>query len=520
MFELQNLSTSSGSATSKLKVYDQTKLRSHLESIGIGLNDINFFTWEALPGRSYGRFLVYERQWKSAFPNSPTTETVTLKISWITPTGVEINKTFNNLTVTGTAFVMSPNQTTQIQQPPNQNNEPQPPINQGQDGERLLVIELEHSSGHTEGHRVYSEVPAFPGITAMFANGQMLQYPNVFNPYTMPDIPRKDYVAYIASTHFLTAYLDPGGGSPKLTNDLFTYPDPEVNPLLYNKVVTRKTKPSIRFVLQSDDLCKNQFYQSDPMELEFETEEAYFYKSPVRVNTAVGGLEVFIPYAMVDHRKLEFDEFAGRDEANRFGDKIKYYAQKRLLREVDMIYQGLVEGPISQDVQSITYYFQESNGGLRTHLRTIPWEVTNAILAPRIVACKDVLFRATLLTDLSTPGQGSPVATAVITKILDKQYLIDREAEIADPLRLFSGLKAGAQVYVYRECGSCDYVIIQGECPPSTIPPVEPMGVCCVEFNIENNGTVSYCYETTSKACQRLGGDWSEGGQCPDPPYC
>lgn len=524
MFELFNLSSDSGTAINNLKVYDQTKLQAHLESIGIGLNDINFFTWEAWPGRSYGRFLVYERQWKEAFPNNPTEDTIALKITWITPSGTQISKLFNKLVLTGTAFVMSPNEKTTIVQPPDAQGNPVPDKNIGQDGERLMVVEVEHNAGYTNGHVTIEEAGDFPGISSLFDNGGMLQTPNLFNIYTLPSIPKKDYIAYIASTHFLTVFLDGGGGLPKLTNDLFEYPDPAVNPLLYNKVVTRETPPEVKFVLQSDDLCKNEYFRSQPMNLEqMDQEEAYFYKSSVRANTKVEGIEVLIPYAMVDHRKLEFDEFAGRNEANRFRDKIEYYAKKRLLRHVDMIYQGLVLGDIAQDVQSITYYFQQSNGGLRTHLRTIPWEVINAIYAPRTVTCKDVMFRGVLLTDMSNPSEGVPKARAVITKILDKMFLIDRDAEVNDPLRLFTGLKAGAQVYVYRECKSCKYVIIQGECPPTSIPPVTPMGKCCVNFNIENNASTNYCYEVTSKTCQTLGGSWTEGGECPDlpePPYC
>lgn len=529
MFELFNLSTDSGTAISRLKVYDQTKLESHLASIGIGMSDINFFIWEALPGKSYGRFLVYEHQWKEAFPNNPTEDTIGLKISWITPgnpdqDGTLIEKDFTNLTLTGTAFLMSPNEPTPTQpQAPDQDGNEQPPIQLGQDGQRLMIVDVEHNVGYTKGHTLIEEATTFPGISGLFVNGGMLQHPNLFNIYTLPSIPKSDYIAYIASTHFLTTFLLPGGGQPKLTNDLFEYPDPEVNPLLYNKVVTRKTPPQVVFVLQSDDLCKNEFFRSQPMPLDFSNEENYFYKSPVRTNSEVDGIEILIPYAMVDHRKLEFDEFAGRDEANRFRDKITYYAQKRMLREVDMIYQGLVMGELAQDVQRITYYFQGSNGGLRTRIQTIPWEVTNAILAPRTVTCKDVMFRAVLLTDMTISSEGMPKARAVITKILDKMFLIDRDAEINDPLKLFVGLKAGAQVYVYRECKSCKYVIIQGECPPTSVPPTTPMGKCCVNFQIENNDSTNYCYEVTSKTCEVLGGTWTQGGQCPDlpdAPYC
>lgn len=521
MFEFVGL-TGSGSYTS-VRVYDHTKLQDHLESIGISLEEINFFTWRALPDKSYGRFLVYEKQWIMAFGNNSTNTSVTLRIESRTPSDTLISKTFN-VQITGTAFIMSPNTKTTTNPVP-----PEQPVNNGQDGERLLIIEVElTSNAYHKGSRRYYGHADFAGLKTLFSNGSLFSVnPEVFNRYTVPDIPIGDYVAYLASTHFLTVFIPEGGGLATLTNSLFEYPEPADNPMLYNKVITRQHPPKIKIVLQDDNFCKPNYYKSDELVLIWGTGEAakeqYFYQSPVASNTQIENYEVLIPFAMVDHIKAEFDENHGKSEANRFRETIQeHYAVTRLLREVDIIYQGLVLGPLANDVQNITYYFQGYDGGIRTRIRSIPWQIDNPILAPRDVKCKDTLFKGVLLTDMET-DEGMVQAKAVVTKILNDQFLIDRVASVSDPIGVFSDLKAGAKVYLYRECTSCDYVIVQSECPPSSPLPPSPTGSCCVEFQVEDDGSQTYCFLTNKRACDALQGDFAAGGTCPtppDPPYC
>jgi len=531
MFEFANMS-SSESGTKRVMVYDHTELVDHLESIGISPEQVNFFVWRALPDRSHGRFLVWEKQWIAEFGAADTKDTVTLVIKSITPSGTEIQKTFE-VEVTGTAFLMSPNEKTTQEVPPEDPENPEDPpevVNNGQDGERLLLIEVELNAGmYHKASRRYVQHADFNNLKSLFANGSMFSVvPEVFNRYTIPDIPLADYLAYLASTHFLTAYIPEGGGTATLTNSLFSYPEPSNNPMLFNKVTTRKYPPKIKIVLQDNNFCDPEFFKSDDLVILWGTEgtsaEQYFYQSPVASNTEVENYEVFIPFAMVDHIKTEFDPNHGKGQANRFRSVIQEsYANTRLLRDVDITYQGLVLGALSNDVQSITYYFQGYDGGMRTRLRSIPWQVDNAILAPRDVKCKDYLFKGVLLTDMDENEAGMPQAEAVVTKILNDQFLIDRKVVVSDPLGTFSDLKAGTKVYLYRECTSCDYVIIQSECPPPSPLPTSPMGSCCVQFQIEDDSSSSYCYETNKRACDVLGGTFIEDGQCPDPPdppYC
>ena len=515
----------SGTAGNAILVYDHTPLIEHLNSIGIQPNQLNFFTWRAFPERSWGRFLVNEKQWQDSFGAS-TKGKVNLNISWRDADDVLKQKNFVGLEIITTSFIMSPNEKTTAPPPPDPDNPPDPEnppedVNSGQDGERMLIVELEHNGeSYRKNCRIYEQHESFDELKEMFDNGEMLQTPQVFNKHTIPDVSVAEYLAYVASTHFLTVYLAPDGGKPKLTNDLFQYPD-ETN-ILFNKVFTLKTPPKFKMSLQSDNLCKLQFFNSDESILLIETLETYFYESPIVSNTEQKNIRVLVPYAMVDHRLLEYDSDAGKIECDRFMTKIKYYAENRLLRKVDIIYLGLVTSNLSNDVQAITYYYQGSDGGLRTQVQTVPWEVANSILAPREVACKDSMFRGVLLEDMAF-SNGSFKSTAAITKILNRNYLIDRVAEVNDPLGIFQELKAGQQIYVYQECGSCGYVIVQGECPDPSNQHPGPIGKCCVPFDIENDADRIFCYDTTKKVCDVLKGTWTSGYVCPQPPlspYC
>lgn len=518
MFEIQGIG---GSSASALAVYNETTLINHLANIGIPLEELNFFEWNAFPNRSYGKFLVYEKQWKEVIGSS-TNGKVNLVITVRDPLDQIVTTFFSGLELVSTSFIMSPNTKTTViipPPPPGEGEEPQQPqeVNQGQDGERLMIVELEHTgTDYHEAARIYDSHDSFDDLKNMFENGEMLKPPQVFNPHTIPDIPVRDYLAYVASTHFLTVYLPRNGGLPKLTNDLFQYPTNV--PMLFNKVSVLAYPPEIKIVLQDDKLCNWGFHKSKIAVLTLQ--EDYFYDASVNSTTVREKIDVLVPYAKFDNRLLEFDQDAGEKEADTFVTKIKYYMEKRLLRTVDITYLGLVTGNISNDVQSIRYFFSPYDNAFRTRLRTVPWRVANSIMAPREVACKDKMFRATLLTDMSE-GANSNTATAVITKILNKQYLIDREATINDPLKLFTGLKKGQRLYVYQECGSCDYVAVQGECPPTSVAPNQTNGKCCVEFQIEYDDSRTYCYVTTKKVCDALGGTWTEGGYCPTPlPYC
>ena len=513
MFEIQGIG---GSSASSLAIYDQTPLIKHLENIGIGLEDLNFFEWNAFPKKSYGKFLVWEKQWKEVVGGS-TNGSVNLVIEVRNSVDETVSTYFNNLEVVSTSFIQSPNQKTTQTVPPTNPDDPPQEVNGGQDGERMVIVELEHTDmKYHDSYRIYEAHDSFDSLLEMFDNGQMLKPPQVFNNHTIPDMPIREYLAYVASSNFLTVYLPKTGGLPKLTNDMFQYP--LNNPMLYNKVSILAYAPEIKLVLQDDRLCNWGFHKSKIAVLNLE--ETYFYKTSVNSTTIREKIDVLIPYAKFDNRLLEFDPDAGEKEADTFVTKIKYYMEKRLLRNVDIIYQGLVLGSLSNDVQSIRYYFSGYDNTFRTRLRTVPWNAGNYILAPREVACKDVLMRATLLADM-TEGANSNTGTAVITKILSKQFLIDREAVINDPLKLLTGMKKGQRAYVYQECGSCEYVAIQGECPPTSVTPNQPNGKCCVEFQIEYDASRTYCYVTTKKVCDALGGTWTEGGYCPTPlPYC
>jgi hypothetical protein len=157
-------------------------------------------------------------------------------------------------------------------------------------------------------------------------------------------------------------------------------------------------------------------------------------------------------------------------------------ARNRLQRKVSMVYQGLVPGELSADVQGMLYVYHGNSVGFRTHLYTRAWNYNNCILAIREVTCKDYIYKAILKQNLTA---GS--ASADIYNIIKPHELpIDKDVLVRDPLGLFTGYTTGTQCYVYRECSpntpdaygsfNCNYIIIQGPCPPKNVvtPPPPP----------------------------------------------
>lgn len=519
----------------RISVYDHTKLQDHLESIGISLEEINFFTWRALPDKSYGRFLVYEKQWIESGiqsvqnPDAP----IYLHIKSRTPSDTEISKAFG-VDVTGTAFIMSPNQKTTEEIPPENEGDPPQIINHGQDGERLLIIEVELIRGYTYGDIEYYHKAnplvlshsSFDSLRNMFDNSELLSVvPEVLNRYEFQSIRLIEYLAYIASTHFLTVYISNLNGKATLTDQLFEYPDPADNPMLYNKVITRQYPPEIKVRLKSDNHCSPDIYESDNLDLNWgigeDVAEDYFYQSPVAYNTDTPKWYTEIPFAMVDHIKAESDPNHGKNEANRFAEQIQEYASTRLLRDVDIVYQGLVLSPLANDVQNITYYFQGYDGGIRTRIRSIPWEIPSYLPWLKNLIGSERIYKGYLLTNIS-PGsgdvQGHTTGKAVILS-MSNEYLIDISKTVYEDTSIFENLKTGMTVLLYRESSDCVFNIIQSECPPDTTPSTT-QGKCCVELSIQNGPTRNYCINTTQLVCQKLGGTWTSGQTCNGNPYC
>jgi hypothetical protein len=561
-----------------LSVFDHTQIEDHLNFIGIPLDAVNFFKYEALPNRSYGRFIVYEEEWKdmaqsyldsvancvqqkntckdgcldiknqciadcdsdpTCIDNCNSTYTsciadcdnlcnegesegsrgvgnMTLNLTIKGQNGdEELEQTFEGLELVHTSFLMSPNQG-----------------GAGQDNYRLLIIELEMTKKkYHKDNTITEQYETFDDLVAAYddESNAYLRPPQVYNKFPLPDVPLVEYLSYIASTHFISLYLPSAGSEdikPRMATEEFDFAAlPQSCKVIFNNIVVKKIDPKFQVRLQSDDLCKIEFVDSldhypNPSFNSTIGGEKYFYPLPYSGNTQREEISILIPYAFYDHKIVDKDSEGnelptGQKEANEFADWISAFANARLRRNVDIIYQGLVPGDLSSDVQSITYsYSRNGQGGvgLRTHLKTIPWDISNCVLAPREVRCKDKVFSAFLLSAI-TCNTTECTAQAFITKIYDTNILVDKEVTIYDPLKIFQNLRIGTRVYVYRECESCKYVIIQGPCPP-TGGNTPVTAACCIEMQTEFDDSSTYCFELPQDVCGSLGGTWTSDKTC------
>ena len=508
MFKIAITDTRPAQEIKYIQVKDHTYLAEHLARIGISLEEVNFFTWQAFPNRSYGKFLVSEKEWIEIIgtPNSDNRK------AKLVIEDSNSSKTFSNLDIVSTSVIQSPIYPTGAN---------------GQDGTRILLIELEHTASKYHRHnRVYKQYQTYSDLVDEFKNEDpKLRIPEVFNQHVISDIPLIDYVAYIGASNFLTVFLPPGESLPKLTDSKFSFPSNMQ--LLHNKSFSLSTALKYKVVLKDDrdcegmdnnetaGVCQTTYYVSEPKQI---TLSDNIYKSTINANTDISNIEVVIPYALVNHIAEALESGSGQSEVDLFATDIEPNAKTRLLRNIDVIYQGLVPGDITNDIQSITYYFQSNEYGLRTRLKTIPWEMPSSQAWLHNLAGTDKIYKGFLLSNLgSGQVQGYITATAIILTMSGK--LVEISEIIFDTTGIFSDLKTGMTVLLYRDATNCRFHIIQSECPPNE-PPSTTQGKCCVQFQIENGPTRNYCVQTTQLVCQKIKGNWTSGQTCNGNPYC
>jgi hypothetical protein len=502
VFKIAITDTRSGQATKFIQVKDHSYLANHLENIGIALEEINFFTWQAFPNRSYGKFLVSELEWIQIIgtPNSDNRK------AKLVIEDADNSKEFTNLDIVSTAAIMSPIYPTGIT---------------GQDGSRILVLEVEHTASKYHKHnRVYKQYQTYTDIASEFKNeNPQLRIPQVFNQHVISDVPLIEYLAYIAASNFFTVFLPPGESLPKLTDSKFTFPS--TVQLLYNKSFSLAKALKYKVVLKDDrdceamntatslGACSTKYYESSFKEI---TLSDNIYKSSINANSEIQNIEVVIPYALVNHISEDITSGNGDVEVNAFATDIEPNARTRLLRVIDVTYQGLVPGSITNDIQSITYYFQNKEYGLRTRLKSIPWEMPSSQSWIRNPVATDSVYKGYLLTSM-TIGSGGELgnkATAIILNMQGK--MIELEKEVFDSTGIFAGLKAGMTVLLSRDKSNCRFHVIQSECIPDTVS--TQLGRCNFSFQIENGPDTNHCLQTIQVTCQKLGGTWTSGGTC------
>jgi hypothetical protein len=292
--------------------------------------------------------------------------------------------------------------------------------------------------------------------------------------------------------------------------------------MIYNKVSVAKGPIKFKVVLPLDDWCKGTVYESEEVSAVEGTE--VLYKSPMNSKTKQEEITVVLGYTNVDHLKLAFNSGYGYAEANRLANLLKPRAQVRLFRNINVIYQGVVTGDISNDVQRITYRFGGNKIGLRTHLETIPWKIHNPILQPIKPHRDSTLFSGVLLSNMPN-GIAALFSLEEPGTLRGELGLQEYETVVKDKLGIFSNLKFGDKILVCRDQASCDYFIVNAQCPtnPPVVPP--PTGSCCVPvypiFRTFADKLFLACYDGVPQyVCNNLGGTWTSGGTCPNPPIC
>lgn len=499
-----------------ISVKDHSSLYEHLQTFGVKLEDINFFKWEAFPERSFGKFLVSEREWLEVAKNGqnengdPPQLIAGNVYAELTITDGIDTKIFVNLDVVSTSFLMSPLAPTGVT---------------GQDGSRLLVLELELSNRKWyDSYRTYGLQGFWSGAGGGVQNIVGYATSDLTNVHRIPDVSKMEYYAYLASLNFITTYMpsgdinNPTGIIPVTTNDKFVFPTNKQ--MIYNKVSVTKGPIKFKVAVPSDDWCSGTYYESE--EVLAVNGSDMLYASPVNSKSDVQEIEVVLGYTMVDHLKVAFNSSHGDLEAARLANLLKPNIQVRLFRNVDILYQGVVTGNLTNDVQRITYRFEGNRLGLRTRLQTVPWKIHNPILQTIQSNGVSTLYRGVLLSNMPN---GIAAIFSMETGNNGYQGLQEYEKIVKDKIGIFSNLKAGDKILLERDATSCNYYIVNAQCPSTTPPTPPPTGSCCVPvFPVLGSGfntEFTVCYGVVSQnTCNNLGGTWTLNGTCPNPPYC
>ena len=171
----------------------------------------------------------------------------------------------------------------------------------------------------------------------------------------------------------------------------------------------------------------------------------------------------------------------------------------------------IVDSPSKDETLQILKNAKEKYG-LRTRLKSIPWEMPNSQAWIRYPVATDLVYKGYLLTNMISGGSDlGHNATAIIFNMQGK--LVELEKEVFDSTGIFSGLEAGMTVLLSRDRSNCRFHVIQSECIPDTSASVQ-LGSCNFSFQIENGPGFNHCLQTTAKTCQKLNGSWTSGGTC------
>lgn len=393
------INTPSGSVT----VRDHRPLIQYLEERGIDhqdLDDINFFQWAALPEVSYGKFLVWEGDWK--YNDCDGSQITSLVIQ----DGLD-EVTFDNLFLSDVTAVQSTLDLSDIDSDPEMDDDDE--IKSETVTGRLLIITLTldrflnhplqagvRGLGPEDGKVTIDDTdsdyeeyrPSKEGIFPQFANKEQ-ELPVMHTLEKPIDL----YMAYFAHVHFATAYYSRTGNTdtlPTVTNELTDFRSLRLLPLIHNQ--SRSTSKGIKFNFYYRDHMyriadsEGEEYRSANQTMLPDQEDYFYISRPEDESPLVEFVNFYYPFWIVDTTDEAYQDTLDTIATSALGN-----AQTRFQRNLNLLYLGVVDTVINNDVQEITYRLEDI--GFTTRLKTIPWKLWNPynIPNPRITIT-DVVY--------------------------------------------------------------------------------------------------------------------------------
>jgi hypothetical protein len=385
--------------TNTLLVLNHLPLVKLLKDQGLPTNhvaDCNYFNYWALPYIPNGKFLVSEKQWiDGGFEVGTFTLTVEDEYS---------SKSFENCYLKSIYYV----QGVPTQGP----GDLQATGGQG----RLLVVEIELQCDYNQ-YKVF--IPIVKEPDKLYEDGEVVDTGATLLPQldALPDgydyaflgieRPFNYYPAYLAHTHFLTAYIPASGGASRkgiITNDSITQSSildqtNDTNSLLISKVSINEINFDFKLlVITTEDPVTDML---ESAEQTIYGEEDFLYKSSVlsQLEFLTGG-KFYYPWTI-----LENAESGGtaQEKIDAIAENLKDNAATRVCIDINLLYLGVISTDPTNDVQRITYSF--TSIGLTTRLETDPWRPWNPYCIPNDVG----------------KGGGDKRANAVLDEAMDPE---------------------------------------------------------------------------------------------------
>lgn len=489
MFQLwKEINVGSDKEKKYIKIVDAEPITKYFEQLGVDVGELNFFEFNALPDRSYGKFLVSENEWNNLAPEIKGDTKINLTIN-DSVTSVD----FIELEIKSMAFIATPITYTASEQ----------------DGFRYYVVEVELQRNDLDEDAFNFKLDDWEDVTAFFEDPAELQPPIVYYPFAPSNISKHQAVAHVADLNFLTAYFEPRDPSLKvaLTNYSWDFAAYAQTGVIYTEVSVREVNWKFSITMFYDYGCPNTDISNSLVTSALQTinfsNSPEVYRSPINSATLKENTQFEFGYSVAKHLEKEKNSNFNQTEIDLIAAAIKDNAKTRLKRRINVVYRGVINAVPTNDVQHIHYRL--SKYGMRTHIKSRDW-CLSPLFGRKFELCEDSLFKAVLIDDWYSVTSGEAIIYA-----LGSNQLIDPKATVGAAIPALEGFyRTGTEVLVYKSCfgGCASYHVIQGPCHLKNAPPTQgTVGKCCKTF-IDGSKT---CYSVDSVQCSLLGGSWSAG---------